>query len=751
MRVRARGEQWTIAGRTDFEDCSSLRLTGCGLSNSGVDRTLLVPFDRVVELDDHTRVDVLRPRRWLHRLRGAGACAHPRGGLRAAASATIDILPYQLAPALAVLDGATRILIADDVGLGKTVQAGLVLAELAARTPELRALVAVPAGLRAQWTDELGGRLRLSATAADSAWLAARTCELPPGVNPWGLPGIFVTSYDLLKRPEVLRALEDLLWDAVVIDEAHNAAPGTARRAALHAVALRARHVLLLTATPHAGEDESYEALARIGTAAPDDEPLAVFRRGRVGARRRTVGLRIRPTAGERRMHRRLAAYLGRLAAGGVEAAALLAAVFRKRALSSAHALAASIRRRIELLQPGAPAPRQLALPLLDEDPLDDGAPEAVLASAGLEDTVEERRLLERLLEAAAGVTASKAGALARLLRRIHEPAIVFTEFRDTLTWLKRTLAAHGLTSATVHGGMTPEERAEAVRAFSREGRLLLATDAAAEGLNLQARCRLVVHYDLPWMPTRLEQRAGRVDRIGQSRRVHEILLLSRHPAERTVTVRLEDRRRRIGAALGRLAAVDDDRERVEAERLCGCRGVTAAAPHRAGRSAAVRRGRRAPALICVYRLSLQAPPGVTHHAQLVAVQDDGAVRPRNRSGRAVRAATSAWVAARERDTRSAAVARSRAAVSAIAGAHRGTIDRLLRRERRMADAAGPAAARLVQRGLFDRRAERDAESREHRLRDAGASAAERQARLERTRHLGVEIQPAFLLWTAEE
>ena len=128
-----------------------------------------------------------------------------------------------------------------------------------------------------------------------------------------------------------------------------------------------------------------------------------------------------------------------------------------------------------------------------------------------------------------------------------HEPVIVFTEYRDTLLQLAAGLPP----SLQLHGGLTAAERASVQARFNDAGGLLLATDAAAEGLNLQRRCRLVVNYELPWNPARLEQRIGRVDRIGQQRAVHAITLVARDTAEDLVIANLARRLARIVATLG--------------------------------------------------------------------------------------------------------------------------------------------------------------------------------------------------------
>jgi len=219
------------------------------------------------------------------------------------------------------------------------------------------------------------------------------------------------------------------------------------------------------------------------------------------------------------------------------------------------------VQRRLALLsgQP-EPAREQLRLPLDDEDPLEDDVPAAVLGAPGLAHAPGERRLLGAVLEAAqrASHAESKTRVLRRLLRRIREPAIIFTEYRDTLIRLSVALAAKDRTLLLLHGGMNPAERARVQRTFNEGGSVLLATDAAAEGLNLHASCRLVVHHELPWSVSRLEQRAGRVDRLGQHRRVHEVGLVASTTAERLVLeplVRRANRVRASGAGAHGLAA----------------------------------------------------------------------------------------------------------------------------------------------------------------------------------------------------
>ena len=158
--VLVRGMPWTIREAAAWPDCTLLRLMPFGERSRH--RTLLTPFDRPTPLHRAPGTRVARPRRWLHELRRTGAALVPFGGAMAAASSPANLLPHQIEPLLAVLrHGVTRLLIADAVGLGKTIQAGLILLELAARADDFRAIVLVPAGLREQWRQELRDRLGL--------------------------------------------------------------------------------------------------------------------------------------------------------------------------------------------------------------------------------------------------------------------------------------------------------------------------------------------------------------------------------------------------------------------------------------------------------------------------------------------------------------------------------------------------------------------------------------------------------------
>lgn len=550
QRIRLRGRLWRLQRADVWPGCVALTLAGQPAADRGL--TVLLPFDRPSSSERQPTVAGVSPRRWRHEVLRLDLEATRIDGLDVTARRDIQILPYQLEPVLAVRKGtAQRFLVADAVGMGKTIEAGLVLAELAHHSGAFRGLVVTPAGLRLQWQQELRDRFDLEATVADAEWLRTSTTRLPPGVNAWGLPGIVVTSIDFLRQPEVLAALEPLTWDVVVVDEAHLASAATDRRAAVDAVAARAERLMLLTATPHPGDPAAYRSLCDIGRHA-GEAPITLFARHRPPTvetpARRSVFRRVRLTAAEAHVHRLLAAYTAAVWAHTArspdgEHGRLVTTILRKRALSGPWSLGRSLARRLRVLR-GRPLPPaiQAGLPLddppateEDEDPLER------MTVPSLPDRRQELHWLEAIAEAArrASPTDSKERWLQRFVARVGEPILVFTEYRDTLERLAGRLAGCHRAVGVLHGGMERADRIRVIDAFNAGQLLLVATDVAAEGLNLHRACRLIVHYELPWALGRLIQRAGRVDRLGQTRHVHEIALVAEDTAERLVLVPL--------------------------------------------------------------------------------------------------------------------------------------------------------------------------------------------------------------------
>jgi superfamily II DNA or RNA helicase len=569
--VSIRAERWRVVRRTAHEAVSVIEVVGCDLSNHNCHSRFLLPYERMDPVRPESRPRLVGVRRWSGVARHVLADASPWTSLWSATRADLRIEPFQLEPALALIRGdGCRFLIADAVGLGKTVQAGLMIAETLARRSEARVLVVAPAALREQWRHELQHRFAIDADVLDAAGIARLSSRVPASVNPWSVAARVVTSIDYVKRPEVLRSLEMLTWDLVVFDEAHNLAGPSDRSAAANAIGQRARVVVLLTATPHSGDDQAFERLCSIGRL-DRLHPLLVFKRtrGEVGlaeSRRETL-LRVNPSGDESELLATLMAYArlvwNRSNAGS--GARLAMSVLVRRACSSSASLARSIERRLELLREDRSVSNdQPRLPFLDLP--HDEEPWLCLDAPGLSNRRDEHSRLSHILDLArrVGINNRKFSVLRKLIDKAGEPAIVFTEYRDTLGELPSVLPH--LETVQLHGGLTAEARREVLARFTRgTARVLLATDAASEGLNLHQRCRLVINLELPWTPVRLEQRAGRVDRMGQTRRVHVVHLLGRDTCEDLTLARLTRRLERVRQAMGPGVALPDERAVAEA------------------------------------------------------------------------------------------------------------------------------------------------------------------------------------------
>ena len=525
---------------------------------------------------------------------------------------------YQLVPLLKALrTPRVSLLIADDVGLGKTIEAGLILTELLLRRRIRRVLVLAPAALRWQWRDELWEKFSLRFEVVDRHLTEFTRRRLGMDANPWGAFDRIVASYHYLRQPDVreqfLAACRTppgsprLPWDLLIVDECHHLMPSPFGEDSelcrtLSLVAPRFEHRLFLSATPHNGHTRSFTGLlemldpvrftrtAELTPALRARVPEVVVRRlkrelNAAGGAPRFCR-RLPPAALALTFDRREAALsdafdafrnaVRRLAAtdagGGsanadarrVRAGAFAVEILGKRLLSCPTAFAESWRRaRQGLAEPEAAGERDLAAAerALRQETGDDRetqereATAATVAGAWLKNfggaLEAEIGAIERALTAlgfdlgGAPLTEQTPAAdarfdtltalIERLLRagggfRDDERLIVFTEYKTTLDYLARRLrrrypAERVLTLFGAGGpeGMNDLDREQVKAAFNSPAapaRVLVATDAASEGLNLHRTARYLLHYDCPWNPSRLEQRAGRLDRYGQSRDV---------------------------------------------------------------------------------------------------------------------------------------------------------------------------------------------------------------------------------------
>jgi len=503
-------------------------------------------------------------------------------GLAAIHSGRLQLEPYQLVPVEKILNGPHRnLLIADDVGLGKTIEAGLCIVELTARGVGQRVLLVVPPGLIDQWLDEMQGKFGLMFKGiADSASLDQAQTELAEGISPWAFYDRIITSTEYLKRPGVYGAALRRPWDLIVVDEAHYLAesgspanPYSTRRTQLGPQLRKAtRSLLLLTATPHNGYRHSFRSLLELiepTDATLEGDEAAVRRRVTRSMVRRLKQQITRTGPGgsrvpafvprapverlevhcamenEREVFRLVTRYCSRTAQAAAESdqrdlVSFAMQIVKKRMLSSRLALARTIENRLDALRqrPDDADPTRAELRELQEDlPLLEEQAER-LAARVLRSAVppderrrnEEKRQLREIQRALQRIVDRPDPKIARLLASLgaavidapEEKAIVFTEYLDTLEAVRDALNANASFAGRfteLTGGLTPRQRRDRIAAFATpECRVLLATDAASEGLNLQQFCRKLYHVELPWNPNRLEQRNGRIDRYGQRR-----------------------------------------------------------------------------------------------------------------------------------------------------------------------------------------------------------------------------------------
>jgi hypothetical protein len=549
-----------------------------------------------------------------------------------------------------------NLFIADDVGTGKTVEAGLILQEMLLRQRVEFALVVCPASVALQWRDEMEKRFGLHFELMNRAFVGRRRQERGFGVNPWSTHNRFIITYQTLRRPEYRDPLLQHIGDRIrksllILDEAHTAAPASASKYAIDSrvtrvvrdVAPRFENRLFLSATPHNGHSNSFSAILEIldpqrftrgvpvrGRA--QLEPVMV-RRLKSDLRelgvdefpeRKVVPVELRheghdwharfgkdaPTqvgkgeAPELELGRMLQEYtdLMRPKKGRGQ---LVFVNLQKRLLSSIEAFARTLRLHQKSVGEGkAHTTLQLTLDEagdgdeygLDDEALEDAADADVVASSAEVQSPEGRakQLLTemvRLAEEYRGAPDAKTLALLEWIRRNQCPAVkiggaegsrgkwtdrrvlIFTEYGDTKRYLWQVLstAVQGTTDADerimqFHGGMSDEQREEVQRAFNSQPedhpvRILLATDAAREGVNLQGHCADLFHFDIPWNPARMEQRNGRIDRTLQNApevRCHYFVYPQR--AEDKVLQTLVGKVETIQRELGSLGTVIMDR-----------------------------------------------------------------------------------------------------------------------------------------------------------------------------------------------
>lgn len=523
--------------------------------------------------------------------------AYAADPLLAANNARIHLLPHQMEAVYGVMLPQPRIrhLAAHDAGAGKTVIVGLTYRELASRTPALRTLIVAPAALTVQWQRELSEKFLVEFDIIERE-------QLRDNGQVWLQWPRLITSLPFLRQPDVQATLANVTWDLVVVDEAHHLAGYEKRETQAYRLgrllARNTKHLILATATPHKGDRGNFLKLLQlldeqihdpdiVNQKAPGQRgnPLMLRRLkeemvdfdGNKLFKPRIVETRwhaIGENPPEMALYTALTEYVSKTyraaerVGGRVKVNTEFAMVMLQRRMASSFAaLERSLRKRHAGVQAQAIADD---MPDINWDELEE-QPEALrwqhedaAALATPAQTAPERakeaaqigELLAKLEAVRASGTETKVEALARIVGEIGlapgngEKLLVFTEFKDTLDFLRSLFEGWGYIVTQIDGSMAHADRRRAEADFHEHCQVMVATEAAGEGINLQF-CAYMVNYDLPWIPTRLEQRMGRIHRYGQTRVAHIFNLAAADTREGAVLIGLLDRLNEMRTYLG--------------------------------------------------------------------------------------------------------------------------------------------------------------------------------------------------------
>ncbi|MGI5243260.1 DISARM system SNF2-like helicase DrmD [Dactylosporangium sp. CA-139066] len=508
----------------------------------------------------------------------------------------VAIEDYQLEPVARAVDAPrVNLLLADDVGLGKTIEAGLVAQELLLRHRARRIMIVCPAGLTVKWRDEMAEKFGLDFTVIDTERCALVRRTHGSAANPFEVYPLSIVSLPWLRGPKAQRLLDEVLpadgpsyprtFDLLILDEAHHVAPAAPKQVyavdsqqtkLIRRLAPHFTHRLFLSATPHNGYQASFTALLEIldnqrfargmepDATAVKETVVRRLKRDIVNAdgtprfaQRHTRAMPVEYPPSERAVHALLKEFaeLRRQRLNtrrGRKATDLVTLLLKKRLFSSPAAFAHTVGVYLETLRSRkAPAAQPVDDDIpqwldgfiedtatLDDEELADAEDDVLSRTRPMQPDATDREiaLLEEMETWALAHEAkpdAKARELINYLKGVCQPdgthwmnerVLVFTEYRDTQLWLTGLLRQEGLAGAALaelHGAVSTDDREQLRLAFQADPtehpvRILLATDAASEGIDLQRYCHRLVNYDIPFNPNKLEQRIGRIDRYGQ-------------------------------------------------------------------------------------------------------------------------------------------------------------------------------------------------------------------------------------------
>lgn len=529
VTIECRDEQWLVSHVSRTKDGFRVRARGVSDYVRDTTATFFTALDDIQVFDpaDVTVVPDHSPhfrhaRLWLESTLRRTPVPLYQPELEVATQMLADPLDYQLTAVRQALSDEhirPRILLADAVGLGKTLEIGLILSELVRRGRGERILVVTPKHVMEQFQQELWTRFAIPLVRLDSTGIQRVRQKLPASKNPFTYFPRVIVSMDTLKSPKYRAQLQKVRWDAVVIDEIHNATnAGSQNNELARTLAPTTESLILASATPHNGRDESFKEILRLL------DPLSVLPDGRIdeNAARKLIIRRHRNSpevarvVGEKWAKRKEPRNIP------VDASPEENAVARELADTWVHG------QQADKLFPWTLVKAYLSSPAALKESI-----AARLSTLDGSDRTAEITNLTRLAELNNKVLAEASNKFSALVDYLVEigvkkgsqrRVVIFSERVATLHWLKRNLEKYlKLPKGAVkvmHGGLPDTEQLALVDEFKRTDtplRVLITGDVASEGVNLHAQCHHLVHYDIPWSLIRIQQRNGRIDRYGQA------------------------------------------------------------------------------------------------------------------------------------------------------------------------------------------------------------------------------------------
>ena len=591
--VFVRDEEWLVTGVDSTVDGWLLTVEGLSELVRGTTATFYESLDTITVVDPaktHVVADSTpryrRTRLWLEAMVRRTALPIDDPSLAVSSKVLADPLEYQhdaVRRALRPENLRPRILLADAVGLGKSLEIGMILSELVRRGRGERILIVSPRHVLEQMQHEMWTRFALPFVRLDSLGIQRVRQKLPATRNPFTMYKRAIISIDTLKSDRYLAHLRHHRWDAVVIDESHSVTNSATQNNRLARVlAPNTDALILASATPHNGRKESFAELIRLlePTAVTANDDLVAHEAHRLVVRRHRYSPEVARVVGGDWAER--AAPVNRLVPASPEEDAVadeLAEVWLHPKGSSPYS------GRTSALFPWTLAKAFLSSPAA----LNETCRERI-ARLDSEDAEAAREVeaLERLaaLTDRAATSVNRGGKYGALLAHLGDigvgrgkstRVVVFAERLATLGWLaeslRRDLRFADDAVRVMHGGLSDQEQQEIVESFKQEGspiRVLVTGDVASEGVNLHLQCHHLVHFDIPWSLIRIEQRNGRIDRYGQKHPPQITTLLlepsnNRFSGDLRVLTRLLEREDEAHRALGDVGGIMGE-YRVEAE-----------------------------------------------------------------------------------------------------------------------------------------------------------------------------------------